>query len=377
MRPNLKIIVKIVFGIFFLNLYCQFLIFYLVQSKCDWPNLDPENEDKSINPTNEEPVKVMVIADTHLLGSRNGHWLDKLQREWQMYRAFQTAMTLHKPELVFVLGDLTDEGLYCSDEEFDYYVRRFYSLFQVPEGTTMYVVVGNHDIGFHYGVSPYLNQRFINGFKAPPVQLVSVRGNHFVLINSMALEGDGCFLCKPAEQQLTKIERVMHCTSGAYTEKCGAKMKLDVYSRPILMQHYPLYRQSDADCNDFDAAPLPIKHERFRERWECLSQEATYQLLTQVKPRLALSGHTHHGCTRKLPIGEGIEITVPSFSWRNKDNPNYLLAIFTPNNYAYTKCEIPRESHQRFTYIVGAILIFLWLIYSLTFRRRSSKYKYR
>nr|CAH7759887.1 unnamed protein product [Callosobruchus chinensis] len=189
----------------------------------------------------------------------------------------------------------------------------------------MYVVVGNHDIGFHYGVSPYLNQRFINGFKAPPVQLVSVRGNHFVLINSMALEGDGCFLCKPAEQQLTKIERVMHCTSGAYTEKCGAKMKLDVYSRPILMQHYPLYRQSDADCNDFDAAPLPIKHERFRERWECLSQEATYQLLTQVKPRLALSGHTHHGCTRKLPIGEGIEITVPSFSWRNKDNPNYLL----------------------------------------------------
>nr|CAH7759884.1 unnamed protein product [Callosobruchus chinensis] len=110
-------------------------------------------------------------------------------------------------------------------------------------------------------------------------------------------------------------------------------MKLDVYSRPILMQHYPLYRQSDADCNDFDAAPLPIKHERFRERWECLSQEATYQLLTQ--------------------------------------------AIFTPNNYAYTKCEIPRESHQRFTYIVGAILIFLWLIYSLTFRRRSSKYKYR
>ncbi|CAH2004789.1 unnamed protein product [Acanthoscelides obtectus] len=325
MRPNLKIIVKIVLAIFFLNLYCQFLIFYLVQIKCDWPELDPEKEDKSIKTINEEPVKVMVIADTHLLGSRNGHWLDKLQREWQMYQAFQTAMTLHKPELVFVLGDLTDEGLYCSEEEFDYYVRRFYSLFKVPVGTTMYVAVGNHDIGFHYRVSPYLNQRFINGFKAPPVQLISVRGNHFVLVNSMALEGDGCFLCKPAEQQLTKIERLLHCTSGTYTEKCSSKMKLDVYSHPILMQHYPLYRQSDADCNDFDAAPLPIKQERFRERWECLSQEATYQLLMQVKPRLALSGHTHHGCTRKLPIGEGIEVTIPSFSWRNKDNPNYLL----------------------------------------------------
>lgn len=49
-------------------------------------------------------MKVLIIADTHLLGSRNGHWLDKLRREWQMHRSFQTAMTLHKPELVFVLG---------------------------------------------------------------------------------------------------------------------------------------------------------------------------------------------------------------------------------------------------------------------------------
>jgi len=26
-------------------------------------------------------------------------------REWQMYRAFQTAMVLHKPDVVFVLGE--------------------------------------------------------------------------------------------------------------------------------------------------------------------------------------------------------------------------------------------------------------------------------
>lgn len=92
----------------------------------------------------------MVLADTHLLGSRHGHWFDKLRREWQMHRVFQTAMKLHKPDLVFVLGDLTDEGLYCSKAEFEYYVKRFNSLFAVPEGTQMYVAVGNHDIGFHY-----------------------------------------------------------------------------------------------------------------------------------------------------------------------------------------------------------------------------------
>lgn len=113
--------------------------------------MNPKNEDPTIAGGSEEPVKVMVLADTHLLGSRRGHWFDKLRREWQMHRVFQTAMKLHKPDLVFVLGDLTDEGLYCSKAEFEYYVKRFYNLFAVPEGTDMYVVVGNHDIGFHYG----------------------------------------------------------------------------------------------------------------------------------------------------------------------------------------------------------------------------------
>ncbi|XP_028132714.1 metallophosphoesterase 1 isoform X1 [Diabrotica virgifera virgifera] len=376
MRPNLKFIVKTSFGVLFLFFYCEFLIFYAVQLNCDWPQLDPDNEDTSIEPSNEDPVKIMVIADTHLLGSRKGHWFDKLRREWQMYRAFQSAMTLHKPDLVFVLGDLTDEGLYCSSTEFEYYVNRFYSLFAVPEGTKIYVAVGNHDIGFHYGVSPYLNQRFVKAFDAPVVKMISLRGNHFVLVNSMALEGDGCFLCKPAEQQLTKIEKILKCTKGTYTEKCKPNMKLAKYSRPILMQHYPLYRQSDMECNDFDAAPFPIKQERFRERWECLSQEATYQLLNQVKPRLSLSGHTHHGCTRPLPVGEGLEVTIPSFSWRNKDNPNYLLATITPNNYAYFKCELPRESTVINLYLFGTSIFIIWLLYSLMCRSKR-KYKFR
>lgn len=25
-------------------------------------------------------------------------------REWQMYRAFQTMITLHKPDIIFILG---------------------------------------------------------------------------------------------------------------------------------------------------------------------------------------------------------------------------------------------------------------------------------
>jgi ethanolamine phosphate phosphodiesterase len=68
-----------------------------------------------------------------------------------MHRAFQSAITLHEPDVVFVLGDVFDEGLWSSEIEFNNYVARFKSLFRVPDDTQLHVVVGNHDIGFHYG----------------------------------------------------------------------------------------------------------------------------------------------------------------------------------------------------------------------------------
>ena len=48
------------------------------------------------------------------------------------------------------VGDLFDEGKWCSDLEFYQYVQRFNHMFRHSEDTTLQVVVGNHDIGFHY-----------------------------------------------------------------------------------------------------------------------------------------------------------------------------------------------------------------------------------
>jgi metallophosphoesterase superfamily enzyme len=63
-----------------------------------------------------ENVKALLLSDPHLLGSRHGHWFDKLRREWQMKRSFQTAMNYFQPEVVFILGDIFDEGMICNDE---------------------------------------------------------------------------------------------------------------------------------------------------------------------------------------------------------------------------------------------------------------------
>lgn len=43
-------------------------------------------------------------------------WLWSNRREWQMERAFQTALWLLRPEVVFILGDIFDEGKWSSQK---------------------------------------------------------------------------------------------------------------------------------------------------------------------------------------------------------------------------------------------------------------------
>jgi predicted MPP superfamily phosphohydrolase len=90
-------------------IYNEYLIYWQTLLKCQWPKSAPENPPELIN--------MMLLSDTHLLGSRHGHWFDKLRREWQMSQAFQTARILLKPDYIVIMGDITDEGKWCSDKE--------------------------------------------------------------------------------------------------------------------------------------------------------------------------------------------------------------------------------------------------------------------
>lgn len=47
------------------------------------------------------------------------------------------------------------------------------------------------------------------------------------------------------------------------------------------------------------------------------------QLLQLLQPRLILSGHTHSACT--VFHGDVQEISIPSFSWRNRNNPSFMM----------------------------------------------------
>jgi hypothetical protein len=89
-----------------------------------------------------------------------------------------------------------------------------------------------------------------------------------------------------------------------------------------------MYRKSDELCTGDDAAPESEKYTEFRTDLDCLSESSSQMLLSSLKPRLIISGHTHHGCLyhHKGADSSSIpEVSVPSYSWRNRDNPSFFL----------------------------------------------------
>ncbi|XP_078543729.1 metallophosphoesterase 1 isoform X1 [Lissotriton helveticus] len=351
--------------ILFLLVFCEFLIYYLVMHRCTWPEVTTAAErDHKVAP--QSPLKAMFLADTHLLGEITGHWWDKLRREWQMERAFQSALWLLQPDIVFILGDVFDEGKWSSSMAWADDVARFRSMFRHAKYTELIAIAGNHDIGFHYDISEYKLKRFENVFNFKYGKIISRKGINFVLVNSVTLEGDGCPICKSAEAELHELSLTLNCSrkrnlQGTTTE-CKKAAKVPP-SAPILLQHYPLYRRSDSDCSGEDSATPEEKNIEFKEKYDVLSQEASQRLIWWFQPRLILSGHTHSAC-EVLHNGTIPEISVPSFSWRNRNNPSFIMGSVTPTNSSLSKCFLPLENSVIYTYYTGGIpLVFLLLAY--------------
>ena len=236
----LYFLIKILLLMLIIFIYCEFIIYYFILLSCSWAQLSTIDQDFTISSSknlNKKPLHVMLVADIHLLHSFEGHWFDRVRREWQVYRSFQSAYFLFEPHIIFFLGDLTNQGENYSDYEWNNTIERFHSLFSVPSHTRLYVLAGNHDIGFHFEITDKNLKRFEQSFQTPHVYLLSNEDEdiHFVLINSMAFEGDQCRLCERAENELNEVINELK--------------RNDVSTKPILLSHFPLYRLSDANCS--------------------------------------------------------------------------------------------------------------------------------
>nr|XP_009937243.1 PREDICTED: metallophosphoesterase 1 [Opisthocomus hoazin] len=353
---------KLVCFVFSVLIFCEFLIYYVVIFQCRWPEVKGGAR-MGEKETSSSVLKAIILADTHLLGEIKGHWLDKLRREWQMERSFQTAIWLLQPDIVFILGDVFDEGKWSSPQAWADDVRRFRKMFKYPVSTELVVVAGNHDIGFHYEMTAYKVNRFEKVFNFTSGKLITRKGINFVVVNSVAMEGDGCAVCRTSEAKLAALSHKLNCSQQKphhSSQGCSDVEKLPA-SVPILLQHYPLYRKSDAECSGEDSAPPEEKNVLFKEKYDVLSQEASQKLIWWFQPRLILSGHTHSAC-EVLHAGKIPEVSVPSFSWRNRNNPSFIMGSITPTDFSLQKCFLPQESRVFAMYCAaGALLVILIL----------------
>ncbi|XP_014381551.1 metallophosphoesterase 1 isoform X2 [Alligator sinensis] len=304
-------------------IFCEFLIYYVVIFQCYWPEAKTDTL-KGSRQTSASVLKAMFLSDTHLLGEIKGHWLDKLRREWQMERAFQTALLL-QPDVVFILGDVFDEGKWSRSQAWADDVRRFQKMFRHPAETELVVIVGNHDIGFHYEMTTYKLKRFEKVFNFTPEMLVTRKG-----VKNRSIPAEGA-------------------------ERWNS----------FLFHSQSFYRRSDSECTGEDSAPPEEKNIPFKEKYDVLSQEASQKLIWWFHPRLILSGHTHSAC-EVLHDGKILEVSVPSFSWRNRNNPSFIMGSITPTNFSLQKCFLPFESRVFTIYCAaGALLVVLLLAHFL------------
>lgn len=180
----------------------------------------------------------------------------------------------------------------------------------------------NFDESFGYRLHPYVVDRFKNSFNESNNSLITIKDTHFVLLNSMTLSRDGCYFCAESEAQIQRISKRLNCAKQEPQSNTCKQLndKLAFYGKPVLLQHFPTYRKSDAVCEEHDSPEI----EEFRENWEVLSKDATEFLRKSINPMVAFSGHSHHYC-RSYNMWNVEEFTIASFSWRNKRNPSFLL----------------------------------------------------
>ncbi|CAF3264977.1 unnamed protein product [Rotaria sp. Silwood2] len=103
-----------------------------------------------------------------------------------------------------------------------------------------------------------------------------------------------------------------------------------------------------------------------KERYDVLSQESTKHLLTTIKPRLVFTAHTHRYCYTEHNNKDGKVIpewTVPSFSWRNQDDPSFMLLSITTNNQRVSHCYLPRETTVFWSYAIGGFLLIFYILF--------------
>lgn len=114
--------------------------------------------------------KLLLIADPQLIGEKDEGLFGFITRndaDRYLSKTFSQANNYVQPNWILFLGDIFDEGLSASDDEFKRYFDRFDSIFDYETREQRCIVIpGDNDVGGEYygDKQPILRQRFRNYF---------------------------------------------------------------------------------------------------------------------------------------------------------------------------------------------------------------------
>lgn len=193
-RSRTALIWGLRFGWIVLVIWCEVGEFFYSVSGCHFPDSGlPTSHLKAIRNRNPAfPTHVVLLADPQIphptLSYPNRNPLLQKITTWfidlYMRKSWNVLRRLGRIDAVIVAGDMMDWGRGVFDDaeqvihnlshfvkgpfltslhhRYQTYVNRFKSIFQLPEGTPMYHVPGNHDLGLGPNrlFSPYAKQRY-------------------------------------------------------------------------------------------------------------------------------------------------------------------------------------------------------------------------
>ncbi|KAH7429594.1 hypothetical protein KP509_09G057800 [Ceratopteris richardii] len=366
------------------------LLYFLANPSCMWPISNDE-----ISKTHDVNLRAMVVGDLHI-GGPTTVWFDRMRRDAFMKASFKRAFEKLRPDMLLILGDLSDWGRKSSKEEWNSVILRFKDMMIYFKGSQYHVIPGNHDIGDYYQITDTLLQQFTDSFPSLDEMGNSffvLRNISFVSLNAMALACDHCSMhnsmkvavegYKIALQQAEPDDMYMSIEENQSADRHRHSIQ-DSSAGPVLLTHLPLYREDESVCGSLD---IPIcapwheveggcihllelsknsghyKRQNYRKNIDMLSLNTTNYLLSALKPRLVLSAHAHRFCSRLLDTGTR-EVTVSTFTWRNRDDPSFLLVQFYKDgSYDIQQCFLVRESVVVLLHLFQGILLFVLLVF--------------
>lgn len=142
--------------------YNEFVVYWI--SYLNWPQLHKSEQFYYKNGTskddlNERPLRLLVVADPQLIGENDEpffqSWIARWDSDRYLRSSFILASAYTRPDAIVYLGDLFDEGLKSSDEQYARYFDRFRRVFQLdkrhPSGKAKNIFLsGDNDIGGEY-----------------------------------------------------------------------------------------------------------------------------------------------------------------------------------------------------------------------------------